>query len=570
MNLILHYIRPHLRQMIVGFIVKFFGTCMDLVLPYILAHIIDRVIPTKAMTPVLWWGALMLLCAAFAWIGNIYANRNASMVAKKATYDIRHDLFQKIFALSNQQVDAATIPSLISRMTTDTYNLHRSIGMVQRIGVRAPILVIGGIFVTWTLDPVMAGILTALLPIMCFSVLSLSKRSIPLFAHLQKCNDHMVRTVRENVSGIRVIKALSKTEDEKLRFETVNRNVYQAESQANRTTALNSPMMNLILNLGLVLVVLVGAWRVHSGATGVGTITAFLSYFTIILNAVMTLSRIITMFSRSIASAKRIEEIMHLPEDLLLEEGTEPINDTALSFEDVSFSYHKKRHNLRHISFTLNKGESLGILGPTGSGKSTLALLLMRFYDADEGRILLNGRPLNSMTPREIRHQFGVVFQNDYLFRDTIGENIRIGRDLTDEQLLRALADAQAADFVEEKGGLSAQIEPKASNLSGGQKQRLLIARALAGDPAFLILDDSSSALDFKTDAALRKTLRERYQETASIIIAQRISSVRHCDRILVLEDGEARGVGTHEELLQNCPLYREIYTLQTGEEVIL
>ncbi len=568
MQLILRYIRPHLRQMIIGFIVKFFGTCMDLVLPYILAHIIDRVIPTKEMTPVLWWGALMLLCAAFAWVGNIFANRNASMVAKNATYDIRHDLFQKIFALSNQQVDTATIPSLISRMTTDTYNLHRSIGMVQRIGVRAPILVLGGIFVTWTLDPVMAGILTALLPIMSLTVIFLSRRTIPLFAALQKCNDHMVRTVRENVSGIRVIKALSKTEDEKARFEEVNRDVYHAESQANRTTALNSPVMNLILNLGLVLVVLVGAYRVNSGATGVGTITAFLSYFTIILNAVMTLSRIIAMFSRSIASAKRIEEIMQLPEDLILTENSEPIDDTALSFEDVSFSYHKKRNNLNHISFTLKKGESLGILGPTGSGKSTLALLLMRFYDADEGRILLNGRELNSMTPREIRRQFGVVFQNDYLFRDTVGENIRIGRDLTDEELLQAIADAQAAAFVEEKGGLTAQIEPKASNLSGGQKQRLLIARALAGNPSFLILDDSSSALDFKTDAALRKTLRERYQNTSSIIIAQRISSVRHCDRILVLEDGEAMGVGTHEELLKNCPLYREIYTLQTGEEV--
>ncbi len=568
MQLIVKYIRPHLRQMIVGFIIKFFGTGMDLVLPYILAHIIDNVIPTKQMTPVLWWGALMLLCAAFAWVGNIFANRNASMVAKNAVFDIRHDLFKKIFALSNRQVDTATIPSLISRMTTDTYNLHRMIGMMQRIGVRAPILVMGGIVVTWTLDPLLAGILTAMLPIMSISVYLLSKRTVPLFSALQERNDELVRTVRENVSGVRVIKALSKTEDEKKRFFQVNRGVYLAESKANRTMAVNSPVMNLILNLGLVLVVIAGAWRVHVGATGVGTITAFLSYFTIILNAVMTITRVISMFSRSIASARRIQEVLDLPTDLLIEEHEEMHTDAAICFDDVTFSYHKKQPNLAHISFKLKKGESLGILGPTGAGKSTLASLLMRFYDPDEGQITLNGRNLKSMTPAEIRQSFGVVFQNDQLFRDTIGENIRIGRVLTEEQLQKALQDAQAENFVEEKGGLSALIEPKASNLSGGQKQRLLIARALAGNPEFLILDDSSSALDFKTDAALRKTLREQYADTTSVIIAQRVSSVRHCDQILVLEDGLPMGLGTHEELLEQCPLYREIYTLQTGEEV--
>ncbi len=569
MQLILKYIRPHLRQMIFGFIIKFFGTCMDLVLPYILAHIIDNVIPTKAMTPVLWWGVLMLFCTAFAWVGNIFANRSASMVARDAVFDIRHDLFQKIFALSNRQVDTATIPSLISRMTTDTYNLHRMIGMMQRIGVRAPILVLGGIIITWTLDPVLAGILTAMLPIMSISVYLLSKRTVPLFAVLQERNDELVRTVRENVSGVRVIKALSKTEDEKKRFYQVNRGVYKAESRANRTMAVNSPVMNLLLNLGLVLVVIAGAWRVHQGATGVGTITAFLSYFTIILNAIMTITRVIAMFSRSIASARRIQEILDLPTDLRIEAHEERHPEAAICFENVTFSYHKKRENLSKISFRLKKGESLGILGPTGAGKSTLAALLMRFYDPDEGQITLSGKDLRSMTPYEIRQNFGVVFQNDQLFRDTIGENIRIGRPLTDDQLFEALKDAQADGFVSEKGGLTALIEPKASNLSGGQKQRLLIARALAGHPEYLILDDSSSALDFKTDAALRKTLRERYADTTSIIIAQRISSVRHCDQILVLEDGKPMGLGTHEELLKECPLYQEIYTLQTGEEVI-
>ncbi|MBQ6825023.1 MAG: ABC transporter ATP-binding protein, partial [Clostridia bacterium] len=330
---------------------------------------------------------------------------------------------------------------------------------------------------------------------------------------------------------------------------------------------INSPLMNMILNLGLVLVVIVGAQRVNDGLTGVGTITAFLSYFTIILNAMLTVTRVLTMFSRSLASANRIQEIMELPEELQAEE-CEAGSDAAIAFENVTFSYLKKQNNLEGLNLSIQKGESLGILGPTGAGKSTLAALLMRFYDPDEGRITLHGKDLRSMTPAEVRSTFGVVFQNDQLFRDTIAENVRIGRELTDEQLQTALDHAQAADFVAEKGGLTAEIEPKASNLSGGQKQRLLIARALAGNPDFLILDDSSSALDFKTDAALRKVLREHYADTTAILIAQRVSSVQHCDKILVLEDGKPMGLGSHEELLESCPLYREIYTLQTGEEV--
>ncbi len=568
MRMIAKYIKPYFLQMALGMAVKFIGTIMDLFLPYILAHIIDQVIPTRQMTPVLWWGLLMLLCAAVAWVGNIVANRSAAMVARKAVFSIRHDLFQKIFNLSNRQVDISTVPSLISRMTTDTYNLHRMIGMMQRIGIRAPILVLGGIFITWTLDPVLAAILLGMLPFMGVLVWFISKKGVPLFADLQERNDDLIRTVRENISGIRIIKALSKTTDEKKRFFQVNRSVYKAESKANRVMAINSPVMNLVLNLGLVLVVLAGAWRVHSGATGVGTITAFLSYFTIILNAMLTITRVLTMYSRSLASARRIREILELPEELLAGEFEEGDPASALAFEDVSFSYHKKQDNLSSVSFRLNKGETLGILGATGAGKSTLAALLMRFYDPDQGRITLQGKDLRSMTPAQVRSAFGVVFQNDQLFRDTVAENVRIGRDLSEEQITQALKDAQAYDFVCEKGGLSALIEPKASNLSGGQKQRLLIARALAGQPDILILDDSSSALDFKTDAMLRKTLRERYSDTTAILIAQRVSSVRHCDQILLLEDGKPMGLGSHEELMATCPLYREIYTLQTGEEV--
>lgn len=570
MNLILHYIKPYAKRATFGILIKFTGAIVELLIPYILAHIIDNVIPRNQMVPVLWWGLWMLLCAAAAWITNIIANRIASGVTRDVIFDVRHDLFEKIFRLSNRQVDQATIPSLITRMTTDTQNIQRMIGAMQRIGIRCPILVLGGILVTLALDVVLALIMIAMLPLMGILFYRISKATVPLFTELQERNDDMIRTVRENISGVRVIKALSKAEDEKKRFHSVNRAVFMAESRANNRMAINSPLMNLILNFGLVLVIVVGAWRVSLGETGIGTITAFLSYFTIILNAMLTVTRIIMIYSRSLASARRLHDILELPEDLLTEQLDGKASAPLLIFEDVSFSYHKKYNNISNINFTLRKGETLGILGPTGSGKSTLAALLMRFYDPDSGRIFLNGTDLRSMSPADVRNFFGVVFQNDSLFRDTIGANVRLGRDLTDERILQALKDAQADAFVEEKGGITALLEPKASNLSGGQKQRLLIARALAGNPQILILDDSSSALDFKTDAALRKTIKERYADTTTILIAQRISSVHHCDKILVLDDGVQMGLGTHEELLKTCALYREIYTLQTGEEVAI
>ncbi len=570
MHLIAHYVKPHWKQMTFGIVIKMVGTVMDLFLPYILAYMIDRVIPQGDLHAVYRWGALMLLCAAVAWAGNILANRSAALVARESVFQIRHDLFQKIFALSNRQVDGCTVPSLISRMTTDTYNLHRMIGMMQRIGIRAPILVFGGILITWTLDPVLAGILLAMMPVMGLVVFFISRRSVPLFAVLQKQMDSMVRAVREMVSGIRVIKALGKTEDEKARFFAVNGQVCKTENTANRAMAANSPLMNLLLNTGLTLVVLAGAWRVNRGVTGIGTITAFLSYFTIILNAMLTITRVLSSYSRALASAERIAAVLALPETLTVMNCPRGGSDAAICFEGVSFSYHHVRENLKALSFSLQEGQSLGLLGPTGAGKSTLALLLMRFYDVDAGRIMLGGTDLRAMPPEKIRAQFGVAFQNDLLFRDTVRENIRIGRALSDQELLQALKDAQAADFVAEKGGLDALLEPKASNLSGGQRQRLLIARALAGHPRFLILDDSSSALDFKTDAALRAVLSRDYAGTTQILIAQRISAVRHCDRILVLEEGRAVGFGTHETLLRQCALYREMDRLQTGEGAVV
>jgi len=567
LHLIGHYLKPYVRRMSFGLAIKLVGTVMDLLLPYILAHVIDAVAPLRDRGLIVRWGVLMVVCSILAVTFNILANRMASSVARDTTRTLRHDLFARIAWLSNRQVDTFTVPSLISRMTTDTYNIHRMVGMMQRIGVRAPILVLGGIAVTMMLDPVLAAVLVAILPFMALIVFYVSKKSVPLFAESQRAADTMVRVVRENATGVRVIKALSKTEDEKKRFTAVNREVMRAENRANMTMAVSKPVMNFILNGGLVLVVVVGAHRVNAGQSGAGAITAFLTYFTIILNAMLSVTRVLTMYSQALASAGRIQEVMDAPMQLLPEPRPLRSDGDHLRFEHVTFSYDKKEPTLEDISFSLQRGESLGIIGPTGAGKSTVAALLMRFYDVDAGGVYLDGQDVRTMEKTALRARFGVVFQNDVLFRNTVGANIRLGRQISLAELDAAAADAQAAAFIAGAGGMDAPVEAKGANFSGGQKQRLLIARALAGRPEFLILDDSSSALDYRTDAELRGVLREKYAGTTTVIIAQRVSSIQHCDKILVLEDGRMAGFGTHAELLRSCALYRDIARLQMGVE---
>ena len=557
--------------MALGMSIKFGGSIMDLFLPWILAYVIDTVTPSGDKRALAFWGVMMFICSVLAITGNIAANRMASGVARDTTEAIRHDLFSRIAYLSNRQIDRFTVPSLVSRMTTDTYNMHRMVGMMQRIGIRAPILLVGGILITLTLDPVLTGVLVCMLPFLTLVVIFRSKKSIPLFRNLQGSVDKLVRVVRENASGIRVIKALSKTDYEVRRFDGVNREVMQKENKANMTMAIVNPIMNFLLNLGLVLVVLVGAFRVNGGVSDVGKIIAFLSYFTIILNALLSVSRVITQFSVAAASANRIAEVLDAPEDLSIEAPKAQALPTSpdtphISFEHVNFSYEKKENNLTDISFSLKRGETLGILGPTGSGKSTIVQLLMRFYDIDSGCIRINGQDIREIPLKTLRDRFGVVFQNDVLFENDIYENIRLGREIEEEQIMYAAEYAQAGEFIKEAGGFHAHVAAKGANLSGGQKQRVLIARALAANPEVLILDDSSSALDYKTDAALRGEIKSHFSDTTSIIIAQRISSIMQADHILVLEDGKELGYGTHSELMESCEVYREISKLQMGD----
>ncbi|HIV93148.1 MAG TPA: ABC transporter ATP-binding protein/permease [Candidatus Eisenbergiella stercoravium] len=570
-RIITFYLRPYYRRMAVGFLIKFLGAIMDLFIPWILAYVIDSVIPVGSMGLIFVWGGVMLICSILAVSFNIIANRMASRVASDATQIIRHDLFAKTMYLSARQTDAFTKPSLISRLTTDTYNVNQMIGRVQRLGVRAPILLVGGVMFTMSLDPVLSSVLLLVMPVLAVVMVAVSRKGMPLYRKLQSSVDSFVCLVREDIAGIRVIKALSKMDYEKEKFDRINRMVVTCERNAERTMAVLNPAMNMLLNLGLVGVIIVGAFRVNAGTSEVGKILAFMTYFTIILNAMMSISRMFVIINKAVASAARIDQVLSCEDDLALlgdKTGQEAdTEDAEIVFDHVTFSYNKNEPNLRDISFIVKKGEMLGIIGSTGSGKTTLASLLMRLMDVDEGRVLIGGRDVRSFEKKDLRSRFGVVFQNDTIFEDTIYENVRMGRQIGKKEIIQALRYAQADEFTREKEeSEGAMLDIRGANLSGGQKQRVLIARALAARPEILILDDSSSALDYRTDAMLRRQLKENFSDTTTILIAQRISSVMHADHILVLEDGEMIGYGTHEELLRGCAVYREISRSQTGD----
>ncbi len=568
MKTILQYVKPKLPVMSVQLAIKFFGTIIELLLPWMLSRILDDAVPARDV-PAIWiWGALMILCAGAAWATNIIANRMATRISRDITRRVRHDLFARILHLSCAQEDAFTTPSLISRLTSDTYNTHQMIDRMQRLGVRAPILLVGGVILCFALEPVLTLVLVAILPLLGMIVTTVSAKGVKMYTNTQLALDTMVRRAQESMNGIRVIQALSRGEYERKRFGEANDEVIRREQNAAMLMNVTNPVMNLLLNIGLTLVIVVGAFRVNAGLTTSGTIIAFLSYFTIILNALMMVSRLFVMYSKGAASARRIEEVLLTPMQRTLPQETAAAvdeNAPCIEFEDVSFSYGGVRNQLTDISFRLEKGQTLGILGPTGSGKSTLLRLILGFYTAQEGQVRLWGQPVETVDPAVLYSQFGVVFQNDFLYAGTLAEAIDIGRSLPREALEAAVRTAQAEFIEQREEGLDGPLAIRGSNLSGGQKQRVLLSRALAADPPILLLDDSSSALDYKTDAALRRALAKDFADTTKVIVAQRISSLQHADLILMLEDGHISGRGTHEELLATCPAYREIAELQMG-----
>ena len=569
MKTLLNYLKPVARRIGLGVFIKAIGTMVELLLPAILSHVLKVVVARRSLREILIWGGMMVLCATVAVIMNVKANRMAAKVSRDFSRSVRHDLFERTLHLSAAQTDYFTIPSLESRITTDTYNLHNFVGMIQRMGIRAPILLLGGIIITLIMDSALALVMIAVLPFLFVLVTFVRRKGTPLYSNVQKSVDNMVRVVREDAQGIRVIKALSKTEYEHRRYDGVNRKLAADERKAGINMGMVHPIMTVLMNGGIVAVVALAAGRVAGGKSDPETVIAFMQYFTQISMAMMALSRMFVMYTKCAASARRISEVLNAPEDLVVQsEADYPAKpaDAHIEFEDVCFSYLGRRDNMEHISFSLAKGGSLGIIGATGSGKSTLVKLLMRFYDVGSGSIRINGRDVRTIPHDEFYAMFGAAMQYDFLYADTIEENIKFGRGLTHEQVVEAAVTAQADDFITGfADGYEHMLAQKGTNISGGQKQRLLIARAVAAKPEILVLDDSSSALDYKTDAALRKALKERVTETTVVTVAQRVSSIKDCDLILVLEDGAIIGAGDHEHLMATCPEYKEISDSQMG-----
>ena len=567
MKWVFTYLKPLRARIALGTCIKIIGTLAELMIPFLLSYILENVINSNDVTKILFFGAIMVLCALVACLGNIIANRMAAKTTMTFSTHMRRELFSKTLHLSARNTDKFTIPSLEARITSDTYNVQNFIGMMQRMGIRAPILLLGGTFITMMMDSKLALVMIATLPLIFAVVYSISRKGVPLYSKVQQSVDGMVRVVREDAQGIRVIKALSKVDYENARYDQANLTLRRNETRAGVIMGVVNPIMTLLMNGGIVAVIAVSAYLVANGTSSATTVIAFMQYFTLISMAMMSLSRMFVMYTKCSASASRISLVMESVSELELCED-DGLGDPSVhvSFENVSFSYLGKKKNLKDISFSLKRGETLGIIGATGSGKSTILRLLMRFYDADAGKIRIGGRDVRAFTPQELSAMFGVVLQNDFLYADTIAENIRFEREISKEDIVWATQIAQAHDFITSfSEGFEHEVSAGGTNLSGGQRQRVLISRAIAGRPEILILDDSSSALDYKTDANLRRALSEALPESTIITVAQRVSSVKNCDLILVIEDGEIIGCGKHDDLMQNCNEYKEISDSQMG-----
>lgn len=559
------YISSYKGKLCIQTIIKIVGTCMDLVLPLILNYIIDKLIPKKDILTIFLFGLLMIFCAAIGVLFNVIANRSAAFIAKVASSKLRHDLFDKMESLSFEDISRFGTPTLSSRISTDIYNVYNAIGMVQRLGIRAPILLIGGLALCFVLDVKLALLLLSIIPLILLSSFIITKRGIPKYKDIQQSNDSLVSSMRENYNGVRIIKALHREEKEINRFKIKSEDIKVKEIKTGYLMSAINPLMNLFLNLGLVGVCLFGAYRVNDGYIEPVVVSTYLIYFTIILNATLSLTRVFVNLSRANASMKRIEEIFATKVE---EKGNikdiKPHGD--IKFDHVFFHYGDGKDCLLDLDFNFKSGSTLGIIGPTGSGKTTLISLLLGFYKPSEGTIYYNKQNIKDLDPKIYRSIFGIALQNDALFSESIKDNIVFGRKYDENNFKKAVKTAQASEFINNLSDKENTIlAQKGSNLSGGQKQRILLARALYNNPSILVLDDSTSALDFKTDALFRHALKENYPNISLVIIASRAITLKDMDQIIVLNDGQIEEKGTHESLSISHGLYEEILTLQEG-----
>lgn len=567
------FLKDYRKQVIIGPIFKWMEAVLELIVPLVMAKIIDVGVKNADKGYVFRMGGLLLLIAAVSLGCALVCQYSASIASQGVGTNLRREMFDRINRFSHAELDRFGTHSLITRLTNDVNQLQVAVAMLIRLVVRAPFLAIGAVVMAFTIDVKLSLIFLVVFPLIVGVLYFVMNRSIPFFRVMQKKLDKISLITRENLEGARVIRAFSKQDAELSRFTSASDDLANTSVRVGRLSALLNPLTYVIMNLGIVAILWFGGFRVDSGRLTQGEIIAFVNYMTQILQALIVVANLVVIFTKASASASRINEVLETEpsvSDAVSGEVAPLADEAALEFDRVAFAYAgAEEPSLSGITVKLRPGETLGVIGGTGSGKSTFVSLIPRFYDATSGEVKVFGRDVKEYPLAELRRLVGTVPQKAAVVSGTIRENLRWAKpDATDEELWAALKTAQAESFVEAlPQKLETRVEQGGKNFSGGQKQRLTIARALVGKPSILILDDSASALDFATDAALRKALRTETKDMTVIMVSQRASTIRYADQILVLDDGGMAGLGTHEELFENCPVYREICLSQLSAE---
>ena len=570
---LLRYLKgPAIFYAILAPILMLLEVAMDLTLPTMLSNIVDIGIANSDINYVLTAGAKMILFAFLGLIGGVGCSIFSTIAAVNLGQNLRDGLFAKIQSLSFLELDHFKTSSLITRLTNDITQVQTMVMMGLRILVRAPLLCIGGLWMAYRLSQSLSIVFVITIPIILIFVAIVMSKSFPLFKTMQEKIDKVNNVMRENLLGVRVIKAFTMEHKQRDRFNEANDDLMSQSIRAQKIMIILNPVVMLLVNFSVIGVLWYGGYLVRDGLLETGKIMAFINYLTQIMMSMMMVIMISMNFSRAKASADRINEVFATNSSIQENEKTAELTNYDIEFKNVSFKYHEHSEEvLKDISFKIKQGNQVGIIGGTGSGKSSLVNLIPRLYDVSEGEVLIGGQNVKTLSLSELRDKIGVVLQESILFSGTIASNFKFGyHEATQDELDDAAKDAQAMEFIQAKeDGYETVVEQRGKNLSGGQKQRVSIARTLIRDPKILILDDSSSALDMATESKLQRAIKERMKESTVIMIAQRISAVMDADQIIVLDQGEISGIGTHEELLKTNEIYRSIAISQLGEEAV-
>lgn len=569
---LLVHIKQYRKESLLGPLFKLMEALFELFVPLVIASIIDNGISGGDRAHVIRMCLVLVVLGIIGLCFSITAQYFAAKASVGFSKNLRHELFKHIESLSYSEIDQVGNSTLITRMTSDINQIQTGVNLTLRLLLRSPFVVFGAMIMAFTINFKAALIFAVTIPVLSVVVFGIMLWCIPLYKKVQQKLDGVLGKTRENLTGVRVIRAFCKENEEIEEFESRNALLCAAQKFVGRISALMNPVTYVIINLAIIVLIHTGAVQVNSGEISQGDVVALYNYMSQILVELIKLANLIISLTKCVACGNRVQALFEIKSSLDVKGKNPKIKgDTAVEFRGVSLRYKNAGDDsLTDMNFSVKRGETVGIIGGTGSGKSSLVNMIPRFYDATAGEVLVDGVDVKSYTLEELRSKIGIVPQKAVLFRGTIRENMQWGKnDASDAEIMKAALTAQAADVIESKGGLNFEIEQGGKNLSGGQRQRFTIARALVKNPEILILDDSASALDFATDAALRKAIRSMESNPTVFIVSQRTSSIQHADKIIVMEDGKIAAVGKHEELLRSCPVYNEIYSSQFKKEAV-